>query len=291
MGLFDGFKLSFSGGRLNVNSRFELVRKAISGTMSKFYMARDRKTNQIVGLKILDKEKTKQFQARFKGLKKPTEGEIAVQLEHPNIVRTLEHGLTNRGEQYLVMEFVEGEGMNSLLIGRNPVLDGRRVKFVRELALAIAAVHEHGFLHRDVCPRNLLMTRGNEDIKLIDFGLTVPATPEFMQPGNRTGTPNYMAPELVRRLKTDHRLDVFSFGVTAYEICTFELPWQRGTDGLAAMSHNKPPVDIREYRPRIDPQLAKAIHSCIEPDVNKRCPSMVRFLRAIREIKHEDQAG
>jgi serine/threonine-protein kinase len=289
MGLFDGFRLSLSGGRLNVNSRFELLRKAISGTMSKFYMARDRKTNRIVGLKILDKEKTKQFQARFKGLQKPTEGEIAIQLDHPNIVKTLEHGLTTKGEQYLVMEFVEGQGMNSLLIARNPILDGRRVKFIRELATAISSVHEHGFLHRDVCPRNLLMTRDNEDIKLIDFGLTVPAKPEFMQPGNRTGTPNYMAPELVRRLKTDHRLDVFSFGVTAYEICTFELPWQRGTDGLAAMSHSKPPVDIREYRPSIHPRLAKAIHSCIEPDVGKRCDSMVRFLRAIREVEHEDQ--
>ena len=181
--------------------------------------------------------------------------------------------------------------MNSLLIGKNPILDGRRVKFIRELATAIASVHEHGFLHRDICPRNLLMTRDNEDIKLIDFGLTVPATAEFMQPGNRTGTPNYMAPELVRRLKTDHRLDVFSFGVTAYEICTYELPWQRGTDGLAAMSHNKPPTDIQEYRPSINPRLAKAIHACIEPEASKRCDSMVRFIRAIRGIEHEDQAA
>ena len=74
-----------------------------------------------------------------------------------------------------------------------------------------------------------------------------------MQPGNRTGTPNYMAPELVRRRPTDQRLDVFAFGVTAYEFCTFELPWLRGTDGMAAMTHDRPPADIHKHCPQIHP--------------------------------------
>jgi serine/threonine-protein kinase len=285
MALMDRISDLFSGGKLNVRRRFELMRKAISGTMSKFYMARDRKTNQVVGLKVLDREKTEIFMARFKGLKKPTEGEIAVQLDHPRIVKTLEHGLTTDGEQYIVMEFLEGAGMNSLLIGRDEILDGRRVSFIRQLAEAVAFVHEKGFLHRDICPRNLLLCGDGENLKLIDFGLTVPATKEFMAPGNRTGTPNYMAPELVRRYATDHRLDVFSFGVTAYEICTFELPWVRGVDGMAAMTHDKPPTDIRKYCPDIHPILAKAIHACIEPDREKRCRSMQDFLQMIRPVK------
>ncbi len=76
-------------------------------------------------------------------------------------------------------------------------------------------------------------------MKLIDFGLTLPATPQFLQPGKRTGNPNYMAPEIVRRKPTDQRVDVFAFGVTAYEICTGELPWLRGTTGMAAMTHDQ----------------------------------------------------
>ena len=124
--------------------------------------------------------------------------------------------------------------------------------------------------------------------KLTDFGLSVPATGPFLQPGNRTGTPNYMAPELVRRFPTDHRVDVFSFGVTAYEICTNELPWPRGTTGLAAMTHDQPPHDIRRCRPTIHPDLAAAIHACIEPDLRARCPSMKEFLRRIRGIERED---
>ena len=75
-----------------------------------------------------------------------------------------------------------------------------------------------------------------------------------------------MAPEIVRRKPTDQRVDVFAFGVSAYEICTGELPWPRGTTGMAAMSHDQPPTDILQYRPKLHPELAKAIHSCLEAE-------------------------
>ena len=286
---FLGRLTSFLRGRLDVHARFELEREAISGTMSKFYKARDRQSGEIVGLKILDPQKTKALDARFQGLNKPTEGQIAMRLVHPYIVRTLQHGLTTDGAQYLVMEFLEGPGMNSVLVARDDeLLDGRRVKFIRQAAEALLSVHKNGFIHRDVCPRNLILTGDRQTVKLTDFGLTVPATEPFMRPGNRTGTPDYMAPELARRRPTDKRLDVFAFGATAYEICTYELPWRRGVTGAAAMTHDQPPVDIRQYRPRINRQLAEAIHSCIEADPDQRCPSMERFLYDIRNVKHED---
>jgi serine/threonine-protein kinase len=288
MPFLDHIKQLFASKRLNVSSRFALLREAIQGTMSSFYMARDMRTNAIVGLKILNPKKTAEFNARFRGLHKPSEGEISLQLKHPSIVKTFEYGLTTEDELYLVMEFLDGATLFSALVGRDPHLEGRRVKFIREAAEAVSAVHAAGFIHRDICPRNFMLTNGGEDIKLIDFGLTVPATKVFKQPGNRTGTPNYMAPELVRRRETDERLDVFAFGVTAYEICTFELPWMRGTTGMAAMTHDRPPIEISHYRPHINPVLAKAIHACIEPSLSHRCPSMEKFLQIIREVKHED---
>jgi len=287
MALFDSLKSLFSGGRVNVSKRFALLREAIQGTMSKFYMARDLRTGEVVGLKILDREKTEAFESRFKGLNKPSEGQVAMALRHPRIVETYEHGLTTDGSPYLVMEFLEGPDMNSMLIGRDEHLDGRRVKFIRQTAQALAGVHAAGFIHRDMCPRNLLLTADKENLKLIDFGLTLPATRVFMQPGNRTGTPNYMAPELVRRKPTDERVDIFAFGVTAYEICTYELPWIRGTTGMAAMTHDQPPTDIRKYCPNINPVLAGAIHSCIEGNPAKRCPSMEKFLLKIRQVTRE----
>ncbi len=288
MSLLDDLKtILSSGGHLNVSKHFVLLHEAISGTMSSFYMARDLRSDTVVGLKILDAKKTAAFEARFRGLDKPSEGEIALQLKHPNIVETLEFGLTTEGAPYLLMEFLEGPNMNTALAAHDPCLTGHRVHFIREAAKAIAAVHEAGFIHRDICPRNFLLNNKRQDLKLIDFGLTVPATPLFMQPGNRTGTPNYMAPELVRRRTTDPRLDVFAFGVTAYELCTFELPWLRGTTGMAAMTHDQPPADIHQYCPKIHPQLAKAIHACIEPDVSKRCPSMEKFLQMIRKVPED----
>ena len=199
MPLLDRFKQLFPGKRLNVSTRFALLHEAIQGTMSSFYMARDLRDQRIVGLKILDPKKTAAFKARFKGLHKPSEGEISMQLKHPSIVETLRVRPDDRGRT------VPGDGvsrratLHSALVARDPCLEGRRVQFIREAAEAIAAVHAAGFIHRDICPRNFMLTNNGEDLKLIDFGLTVPATQEFMQPGNRTGTPNYMAPELVRR--------------------------------------------------------------------------------------------
>lgn len=289
MALLERLKSLFpSSKRLDVSTRFALLREAISGTMSKFYMARNLRTRKIVGLKILDIEKTVFFESRFKGLNKPCEGEIAVQITHPLIVETFEYGLTTEGAQYLVMEFLEGAGMNSVIIGRDKLLEGRRLRFIRQTADALAAVHAAGFIHRDVCPRNLILTGDGETLKLTDFGLTVPATPPFMQPGNRTGTPDYMAPELVRRRATDRRLDLFSFGVSVYEMCTFTLPWASGGTGLAAMAHDQPPIDVHHFRPNVNPTLAKAIRWCIEPDPNRRCPSVEKFLHMIREVEQVD---
>ncbi|HPP53907.1 MAG TPA: serine/threonine-protein kinase, partial [Thermoguttaceae bacterium] len=274
MGLLDRLKSALRLNRVDVKERFELLREGIAGTMSKFYMARDRKTGQIVGLKILDPKKTAAVEERFKGLGKPSEGEIAMLFDHPYIVKTFEYGLTTDGCQYLVMEYLGGPGLNTVLATRAPLLEGNQVRYIRQAAEAVDVVHKVGFIHRDICPRNLILTEDCQTVKLTDFGLSVPATPPFMQPGNRTGTPNYMAPELVRRFPTDQRIDVFSFGVTAYEICTYELPWPRGSTGMAAMTHDQPPADIRKYRPKIHPRLAEAIHWCIQSDPHQLCPSM-----------------
>jgi serine/threonine protein kinase len=204
-------------------------------------------------------------------------------------VKVLEHGVASNGRTFIVMEFLDGPGLNSLVIGRSSLLDGNRMTLMRQAAEAVGAVHKAGFIHRDVCPRNFVAAKDATSLKLIDFGLTVPNTPEFTQPGNRTGTPNYMAPEVVRRKRTSPLLDVFAFGVTAFEICTFELPWKRGTTGQFAMSHDSPPADIRRYRPTINEVLARAIMQCLEADPAKRPQSLDEFLRMIRKVEHEDE--
>jgi serine/threonine-protein kinase len=291
MGLFDRIQSMFQSDRVDMSERFEILRKAISGTMSKFYMARDRKTDKIIGLKIADREKWATFEARFKGLRKPTEGAIAATLHHPLVVETYEHGMTSDGLQYIVMEFVKGPGLHQLLYNHDLCLEGHRVQFARQMAEALEYVHEQKYIHRDVCPRNFIFESETGNIKLIDFGLSVPARPEFMQPGNRTGTPLYMAPEVVRRRATDHRLDIFAMGVSAYQICTYELPWPvLETTGQAALAHDtQQPRDILEYCPTLNRTLAKAIMRCIRPNPNDRPATAADFLRSIRGIERDEE--
>jgi len=286
-------KSILQSGKVDIQARYEVLREAVSGTMSKFYKARDRETGAVVGVKVLDPAKTDAFEARFKGLNKPSEGEISAQLQHPRIVRTLRYGITTKNEPFLVMEFLDGPGLNSLIIGRHRELDGRRLTLLCQAAEAIAFVHTSGFIHRDVCPRNFVTNREITSLKLIDFGLTVPDRPEFKQPGNRTGTPSYMSPEVVRRRPTDHRLDIFSFGVTAYELLTFELPWERGNgDGLAALAHDTTaPTPIETRRPRINPQLAKIVMQCLTVQPADRPASMDQVLRALHLVRHIDGTG
>jgi eukaryotic-like serine/threonine-protein kinase len=288
MALFDKF-LGMLSNKVDVAVRYELMREAISGTMSNFYKATDRQTGKIVGLKILDPEKVNIVETRFKAVGKPSEAEIGEALNHPSIVKTLDHGTTTKNQQYIVLEFLEGPGLNSLLLSRSSLIEGKRLFVIRSMAEAIAAVHKAGFIHRDVCPRNFMVSPNADRVTLIDFGLTLPAKPEFMQPGNRTGTPNYMAPEIVRRRKTDQRVDVFAFGVTAYEVMTYDLPWSRGQDGRAALEHDQiAPIDIREKRPQINETLAKAIMWCLAANPEDRCPSIEGFLKAVAAVKSED---
>ncbi len=292
MGILDRFQSMFQSDRVDLRERFEILRKAVSGTMSKFYKARDRKTDQIVGLKVADPEKVAAFEARFRGLNKPSEGEIAMALNgHPLVVKTFEHGITTDGTPYIVMEFVDGPGLQALLRRHDPVIEGHRARLVRQMAEALRHVHEHEFIHRDVCPRNFIYETATGNLKLIDFGLTLPARREFMQPGNRTGTPLYMAPEVVRRRWTDQRLDIFAMGVSAYQICTYELPWPVvETTGKAALAHDtQEPRDILTYRPTLNRKLAKAIMRCIRPKPSDRPQTIAAFLQMIHGVDKDDE--
>ena len=300
MGLFDNVKNLVGGKRksdgnqktiyrknVNIEKRFEFVRAAVSGTMSKFFMARDRETDRIVGLKISDSEKTALFEQRFKTLKKPPEGLIASKVEHPNVVKTYEYGVSSAKQNYLVMEYLKGTGLHAMIYDRDSMLEGKRLNLIRQFAEALGAVHKAGFIHRDVCPRNFIATPDCSAVKLFDFGLSLPDEPPFHQPGNRTGTPFYMAPEIVRRRKTDHRVDIFAMGVSFYQLLTFELPWPSGdASGLAALSHDTlEPTPILEYKPKLHPKLAEAIMTCMSVDPNDRPKTTDKFLQMISSVE------
>jgi len=284
MGLGALFSI-FSGGpqRVDVWKKYDRLADSISGTMSNFYKVRDKGTGAILGLKILDPAKVDPVEARYKGLDKPSEAEISRQIAGPNVVKTIEAGITTDGRPYLVQEFIEGLLLHALISSKKPLPPARRIDLVRQAAAAIGCVHKAGFVHRDICPRNFIVQKDGR-LVLFDFGLTVPDKPAFLQPGNRVGTPNYLAPEVVRRRQADKRLDVFSFGATAYEICTLDLPWPRGTTGNAAMAHDSGVADIRGKWPDIPEPLAAAIMACLAAEPAQRPPTMDAFLGMISRL-------
>ena len=161
------------------------------------------------------------------------------------------------------------------------------MKLIRDMAEALKYVHDQGYIHRDICPRNFICLAEVTGVKLIDFGLTLPATAPFMTPGNRTGTPLYMSPEIVRRRATDKRVDIFSFGVTCYCLCAFEHPWQGAIlNGRAALQHDtSPPTELTQRCPNIDPRLSRAIMLALDPNVDQRTGSMDQFLQAIQSVE------
>jgi serine/threonine protein kinase len=271
-----------------VSKRFELLGRTGQGSMSKVWRARDKSIGRVVCLKILDKEKTAKFDARFPGLQRPSEGALMMTLRHHNVVKTFEHGLTTQREPYVVMELIEGMGLNFLIETRSPNLKGKRIDVLCQIADGLEYIHHQKFLHRDICPRNIMVT--NEGVvKIIDFGLTIPYAPQFCKPGNRTGTPNYLAPELIKRTTTDHRVDLFALGVTAYEMFTNNLPWEKSESLITLMSHmNSPGKDPHDFVPKMDDALAKALMKGIERDPSLRFQTAAKFREALKALPEKD---
>jgi serine/threonine protein kinase len=274
--------------RINLKDRFDLESRIGQGSMSRVYRARDRRLARVVCIKVLDKAKTKKFDDRFPGLVRPNEGQLCVTLKHKNVVQTYEWGLTKEGEIFLVMEFIEGLGLNFLIETKARQLEGNRVNFLSQATEALAYVHDQGYMHRDICPRNIMITHKGI-VKLIDFGLAIPNTPAFRRPGNRTGTANYMAPELIKRITTDHRVDLFALGVTAYETFTGNKPWEGAQSLQTMLSHlNNPGRDPRDFVPDMDEPLARFLRKAIERDPRDRFQTAQLFREALRELPRQD---
>lgn len=256
--------------KVDVSKRFNLIARVGQGSMSRVWRAEDTVNGEAIAVKVLDKEKTRKFEARFPGLNKPSEGEIAQSLHHPYIVKTREVGITTEDEMYLVMDYVEGSGLSLLVDLQNDQMARYRTRYLIQIGESLEYFHKKQFIHRDICPRNIMVTQDN-NIRLIDFGLTVPNTPDFKKPGNRTGTANYMAPELIKRRPTDQRIDIFSYSVTCYEMYAKRHPWDAALTLDAVTQHiNKPPIVLKELVPGIDDQIQDTIMKGLETNPDDR---------------------
>jgi len=182
------------------------------------------------------------------------------------------------------MELIEGVGMNFLIETKRKDLEGNRVNYLSQYASGIEHMHKVGYLHRDICPRNVMVNKDGI-VKIIDLGLAIPYKPEFGKPGNRTGTTTYLAPELIKRTPTDHRVDCFALGVTAYEIFTGDLPWDKGTSQEVLRSIvNSVPRDPRSLRPDLEDDVVALLLKGIEREPNRRFQTPAEFRDALAKL-------
>jgi len=271
-------------GRVNLDRRFEVLRETTQGSMSKVVKAVDSTSGAVVCLKVQNAEKNAAASARAHRENRPDEGEIGAKIIHPNVVRTHDWGVSSRGEQFLVMEFVDGVTFDFLREnGTVPKLRDK-LELLAQAADGLAAVHEAGFIHHDINPRNFLIDRDRR-VKLIDFGLTVPNTPEFRRPGNRTGTLNYMAPELIRRESIDEKIDVFAFGALAFEFLTGRLPFDSAGSMQAMLQRlNAEPLDPAVAKPDLPKPLHELLRKLTARRKDDRLRSLSKASEALRAI-------
>jgi len=271
--------------RVDLERRFAIVSDASSqGSMSRVYRAMDLETKRTVCLKVQIQDKNAAAAARAsREQPRPPEGEIAIQVVHPHVVTTLEYGDSVKGEHYLVMEFIDGvnfQYIHEAKRGRT----AQKVEWLAQAAEGLAAVHEAGFIHHDINPRNFLINRDHR-VKLIDFGLAVPNTASFRGPGNRTGTLQYMAPELIRREPIDERIDIFGFGVLAFELLTGRLPYNASCSTTTMLQRlNAEPLNAAKVKPKLSDELSEVLRKLTARKREDRWPSMANLAETLRSI-------
>jgi eukaryotic-like serine/threonine-protein kinase len=276
-------------GRVNLQRRFALVSEMARGSMSRVYRAIDNETGRTVCLKIQQPEKNQAAAARASVEQlRPPEGEIAIQLVHPHVVRTLEYGNSTQGEHYLMMEYIDGVSFQYVRETR-AARTAQRVELLAQAAEGLAAVHAAGFIHHDINPRNFLVNR-EQQVKLIDFGLSVPNTPPFRRPGNRTGTLQYMAPELLRREPIDERIDIFAFGVLAFEFLTDRLPYDANNSTTMMLQRiNTEPLDPGVVKPKLSEEICQILRKLTARRKDQRWAAMSTLPEALRSVPAKRQ--
>lgn len=189
---------------------------------------------------------------------------------HQFVIGYYEHGKI-QGRLYLLMEHVEGVNLKVLMARRDPLLTENVAQILIDMAIALEHVHESGFMHLDFKPENVLITPAAE-VRLIDFDLARPIPKKPKRFRKNPGTPAYMAPEQLMRRPIDHRVDIFAYGVTAYEIVTGQKPFPgvAPAEILQRQLDRSGFVHPRQLNPDVPPVLEKIILKCLETDPDKR---------------------
>jgi WD40 repeat protein/serine/threonine protein kinase len=249
-------------GALLQIGQYLLVDRIGAGGMGHVYRARHRLMKRTVAIKVLspDRVKNEESVRRF-----DREVELAARLSHPNIVQAYDSGAMN-GRHFLVMEFIDGLDLSSLVKQQGPRPVDEAVKCLKQAAEGLAFAHTQGVIHRDLKPSNLLVDKTGT-VKISDFGLATlgetegSGQAELTVAGQVMGTTDYMAPEqAVNMRQADARSDIYSLGCTLYRVLANETPYGGETVVEKLLAHREKPIpSLREKRPDV-PEALEAIY-------------------------------
>lgn len=202
--------------------------------------------------------------------------------DHECIIGYVEHGKF-KGQPYLVMDYVEGANLRELYANQDAVVAENVAQILLDMASALEHLHENGFMHLDFKPENVMVSR-NASVRLVDFDLTKPIPDKPIKLSKNPGTPAYMAPEQLGGEPITHRVDIFAFGVAAYELLTNQKPFPGETPGeiLRRQLDRSDFVPPRQHNPDIPASLEKVILKCLEREPEKRYHFMSMMARELR---------
>jgi serine/threonine-protein kinase len=253
--------------------RFYLQELLNSGGMADIWLATDSKNKPYALRRMLESYKWNFFAKRrfLRGCEI-----LAAIADNENIIGYVEHGKV-KGQPYLLMEYVEAENLN------DPVLTENVAQIMIDMASGLEHMHENGYMHLDFKPENVLVTR-NASVRLVDFDLAQPIDDKPLKLSKNPGTPAYMAPEQLRGEAITHRVDIFAFGVAAYELLTNQKPFPGETPAeiLKRQTDRSSFFTLRQLNPDVPANLEKVVLRCIESDPEKRYPFMGVMARELR---------
>jgi len=276
--------------RLALADRYAIERELGQGGMAMVYLAHDLRHDRSVALKVLRPD----LAATLGPDRFLREVRIAANLQHPNILPVYDSGEAG-GFLYYVMPYIEGESLRESLSwhGELPVAEAARI--LRDVADALAAAHAKGVVHRDIKPENIMLS--GRHALVADFGVAkavheATGRQTLTTAGVALGTPTYMAPEQAAAdPHTDHRADLYAFGVMAYEMLTGQPPFVGGTPQAVLSAHvTEPPVPVTQRRGTIPPPLAQLIMRCLAKKPADR-PQTAEELLPVLEVLATPSGG
>ena len=275
-----------NGVQKPVLGRYQLLRELGRGAMSVVYLGRDEKINRTVAIKTLC------FENEFTGSLQQDvtrrffrEAETAGQLNHPNIVTIYDVG-EDQGLAYIAMDYVAGEPLQHYAVPGSLLPTDEVLAIAIKIAEALDYAHGCGVVHRDIKPANILYERNTGRLKITDFGVAGVLNASKTRTGTILGSPSYMSPEQLGGGKADGRSDLYSLGVTLYQLLRGELPFEAPTlTGLMFKLANSTPPDVSFLRPDISPALKELVDRMLQKKPGERFQTGAELANAVRQCR------